>query len=342
MTINGISISEARLARLTGILSSETLLSLYEAEGLADNEIGARFGLTEREISLLRKIYGIETDTRYGLRRNSLRFVPLTALQKQYLHGSLFGDSCIATHLSGTGYWRLRHCLAQEGYLLKQAEIMNPFVAKVSYGERPFEKGGKSFPYVDARSFALPQFTELREKFYPQGKKSLTAELLSEMTPVGFAFWFMDDGSSNGYGFDITTFDHCFRDIETTKRVMSATLGLSVSIRWADDGEGKIRVLRDSHDKAWSYIEPFMCSDLCHKVPFKYRSALDNQQPSLTGNGLEGSTTGGSLISQEDGDNTPSDKVICQNMPNICNEQMVIQSELVGNYERQEEILVHA
>jgi hypothetical protein len=342
MTINGITISEEKLARLTGILSVEELTSLYEVEGLADNEIGTRVGLTDRDVCRIRKIYGIETDPSYGLRRNSLRFVPLTDLQKQYLHGSLFGDSCIAIQKSGSGYWRVRHCLAQEGYLLRQAELMKPFVAKVSYGERPFEKGGKLFPYVDARSYALPQFTELRNKFYPDGEKNITAKLLSEMTPVGFAFWFMDDGSCTGYGFDITTFDQFFRDTETASRVMKDTLGLSISVRWSSDGEGKVHILRDSHDKAWNYIEPYMCSDLVHKIPFKYRPSWDNQHPSLTGNGREGSTTGGSLNSEEYGDNTPSEEVILQNTPDTCENQVVIQSELVGNYERREEILVRA
>jgi hypothetical protein len=66
--------------------------------------------------------------------------VELSERQKEFLYGSLLGDSCIAVQSSGTGYWVCRHSTKQEGYLLKIAGIMSPFVAKVFYGTRAFEK----------------------------------------------------------------------------------------------------------------------------------------------------------------------------------------------------------
>ena len=63
------------------------------------------------------------------------------------------------------------------------------------------------------------------------------------------------------------------------------------------------------------------------------RNFQDNQQPSLNGNVQEGSTTGGSLTSSEYGDNTRLERVISQGTPRTSNEVM-IQSDLVGNYER--------
>jgi hypothetical protein len=220
----------------------------------------------------------------------------------------------------------------QEGYLLKLASIMSPFVAKVYYGERPFEKGGKMFPFVAARTFALPQFTEYRQRFYPDGEKKLTAELLSEMTPTGFAYWYMDDGSTTGYGFDITTYDPFFRTQESVD-IIKNSLGLSVSIKWHADGEGKIHVLKESHDRAYEYIKSEMVNCLSYKFPRKYQQ--DNQQPSLDGNVREGSTTEESLISfQEHGDNSCLKEVILSGTPGICDSQMVIQSELAGNCER--------
>jgi len=300
MEINGIIISEKKLATITSVLPEDMLRDEYELSGLSDVEIAEKVGLTDRVVCNLRKIYGIKTDPNYKLRRNKLRFTELTERQKEFLYGSLFGDSCIATQKSGQGYWLCRHCLKQESYLLRKAEIMKPFVAKVFYGERAFEEGGELFKYVDARAFSHPAFTDLRKEFYSDGIKVLSAKLLSKMTPSGFAFWYLDDGSNTGYGFDITTYDSFFRTQEAID-AFKRFLNLNVSIKWNSEGEGKIHVLKDSHDTAWGYISKEMLPCFSYKIPYKYRTK-DNQQPSLEGNLSEGSTTEESLNSVKEHD----------------------------------------
>lgn len=334
MKINGIIISERKMKELSAVLSADQLYHDYVIAGLSGPEISEKCNLSESWVCKLRKIYGIETRIDYGKTKNPLRFVPLTQYQKEFLHGSLFGDSCITLQKSGTGYWLCRHSTKQELYLLKIAQIMNPFTAKIWYGTRPFKKGGVSFPYISTRSYALPQFTEYRRMFYPFGVKTITLELMEKLTPTGFAFWYLDDGSCSGYGFVLTTFDPFFRDIDRAKELFDSVLGLKVSIHWRENGEGTIRVLKETHDRAWEYIESEITNDLCHKIPYRYRS-MDNQQPSLDGNVSEGSTTGESLNPVNGyGDNSHLEEEIFQDMPGICDEQMVIQSELIGNYER--------
>jgi len=330
-------ISEEKLAALSNVLPEALLSEEYELSGLSDTEISKKYGISQSWVNKLRRIYGIKTDERYQLRRNALRFESLTDRQRKVLHGTLFGDSCIAVQASGTGYWLCRHCTAQEQLLLKKASIFSPFTAKVFYGERAFEKGGELFPYVDARTFALPQFTEYRKRFYPQGEKVLTLELLREMTPEGFAYWWMDDGIVTEYGFNIVTYDkNIFLDtrMEAVK-VFKEVLGLTVSITWDKEGEGNICVLKDSHNKAWEHIEPEITNDLRYKLPKKFRNK-DNQQPSLDGNISEGSTTGESLKAQAHDDNAHSKEVTLSYTPSTCGfeSQVMIQSELAGNCKR--------
>lgn len=293
MDINGITISEKKLAFLTLTLPEDVLREGYEISGLSDVEIASTHGLTQSWVCKLRKIYGIKTDSHYQLRRNKLRFESFTDRQREFLFGSLFGDSCIAVQASGQGYWVCRHSIKQEEYLLKVAEIMQPFTAKVFYGERAFEKGGKLFKYVDARSFTHPQFTDLRTLFYPNGVKTLRADVLKQLTPTGFAFWYLDDGSTTGYGFDITTFDSFFKTQEAID-LFHDVLNLNVSIKWNDEGEGNIHVLKTSYDTAWSYIYQEIPACMSYKIPIRYRNK-GNQQPSLEGNLSEGSTTEESL-----------------------------------------------
>lgn len=268
--INGLTISVRKYAELSSVLSPDVLIKEYVVDKRTDREIGRAHGLSVSWVCKLRRMYGIETDVGYATHRNSLRHTPLSNRQIEFLTGSLLGDSCIALQ-GATGYWLCTHATRQETYLAKQVEIMVPFVAKVVHGTRPFEKGGNMFPFVRARSYALPQFTELRNRFYPDGIKRISESWLSSLTPSGFAFWFLDDGSTTGHGFDITTYDEFFRQ-SCASDLIESVLGLKVSIRWRGTA-GNIHVLKQSHDTAWDYIRSEMTSDMRHKTPKRYRDA---------------------------------------------------------------------
>ena len=64
------------------------------------------------------------------------------------------------------------------------------------------------------------------------------------------------------------------------------------------------------------YVKSEITTDLIYKLPKKYR---DNQQPSLIGNDLEGSTTEESLNSKEHGGNSYQNEVTYSDMPGTCN-----------------------
>lgn len=326
MTKNGVIISKKKLEELTGMVGDRSDLDyMYSVCGKSDSEIASETGVSVSWICKLRRFHGIKTDSKYQLRRNKRRFETLSSFQREFLIGSLFGDSCIAENKQSKGcFWICGHCDAQEEYLMKKASIMQSFLSKTSKGERSFEKGGKKFGYVRARSITHPEFSSLRKEFYPNGIKVLNEQLFRQLTGRSFAFWFFDDGSTTGYGFDITTFENEFKDPKYIK-LFKEVLDLDVSIRF-NGNEGKIHVLKSSHDKAWSYIQPEMIDCMWHKIPFKYRRH-DNQQPSLDGNVLEGSTTGGSLNANAHGDNTHPERVILQDTPDMVN-TMMIQSEL--------------
>jgi hypothetical protein len=250
------------------IIPRHVLVNEYSVVGLSDPEIAEKYRISASWVSKLRKIYGISSGNGY-LRRNPLRLRPLSDQQKEFLYGSLLGDSCIAVQRSGTGYWLCMHSQKQNDYMNHKVSIMSPFVAQVSKGSRAFKRGGPKFPYVRARSYALPQLTAFRAELYPAGVKTVSAMWLSRLTPAGFAYWYLDDGSTTGSGFDITTFDNYFRS-EESKAVLERAMGISVSITWAGP-EGNIHVLKESHEKVWAWISPVMTPDMAHKTPRRFR-----------------------------------------------------------------------
>jgi len=71
------------------------------------------------------------------------------------------------------------------------------------------------------------------------------------------------------YGFDIVTFDPFFRT-SGSKDCFREILDLRVSVSWRPDGEGKIHILKESHDTAWSYIAVEMLPCFHHKIPKRY------------------------------------------------------------------------
>jgi len=107
--------------------------------------------------------------------------------------------------------------MQQKDYLMKISEIMKNFVSKVYTGWR--KCNGKDFEYIDVRTYTHPEFTKLRQEFYPNGKKDLNEKLFRKLTGKSFAYWFFDDGSTTGYGFSITTFDKNFKDTEKFKKL---------------------------------------------------------------------------------------------------------------------------
>lgn len=326
MIINHTHISERKLKEMSDrIGNSDEFRRMYVEEQKTISEIAQEKNVPLWWVKTIKVAYGIETDKNYALRRNKRRFETLSDYQMEFLIGSLFGDSCISKNDGKTGsFWICGHCIQQEDYLLKKAEIMKSVLSKIQYGKRPAEKGGKMFEYVRARSITCNQFAELRREFYPNGTKKLNEELFRKLTGRAFAFWFFDDGSTTGYGFDITTFDKAFKDAKYI-HLFKEVLDLDVSIHW-NGNEGKIHVLKSSHDKAWSYIQPEMVDSMWHKIPFKYRQG--NQQPSLERNLLEGSTTDGSLNHENGiGDNTYCNQAIGCGTPDMDN-TMMIQSDL--------------
>lgn len=107
---------------------------------------------------------------------------------KNELLGTLLGDSYISSNGRVTSF-RCEHCPEQLDYLNHLAEILrNTYNRHVSVYFRAKRN-------IHALWFYDPVFKELREKYYPNGKKSLISILKDVTDPAtAVAYWLMDDG----------------------------------------------------------------------------------------------------------------------------------------------------
>ena len=107
----------------------------------------------------------------------------------QVLLGSLLGDACIGSD----GQFHEYHSIKQQAYLKLKARVlsgfrpkMREFLAKLANG-KSYESIGLNL----SRSYYLH---ELRQEWYPNGKKDFPVAALSNLNNLGLAIWYIDDG----------------------------------------------------------------------------------------------------------------------------------------------------
>lgn len=112
--------------------------------------------------------------------------------QHEILIGSLLADaSCILQKgkTRTTAIIRWGHCPSQYAYaewFLRELDLL-------SEGHKCYDKKGNVFYYT----VSSPDFVKYRTLFYPRDKfcrKVVRKELISQLTPLSLAVWFMDDG----------------------------------------------------------------------------------------------------------------------------------------------------
>lgn len=122
--------------------------------------------------------------------------------QNQILLGSLLGDGCIHSNNEHSYCYIEAHCEEQEDYLLWKNNILkfNVNCYLHSYHQKKIfqiNRGNVIFKYY-------------YDLFYPNGKKTVTREILDKLEPLALAVWFMDDGGYNYMNKVLTLSTHCF------------------------------------------------------------------------------------------------------------------------------------
>jgi len=103
--------------------------------------------------------------------------------------GTVLGDTSLIIVRKGiNAYLSLRHCKAQEQYLDYKMKVFSK-LCKIT-------KTTSNNGYEGYRIYSQchPLLTKIRQWFYPQGKKVVTNKVLYSLTPLGLAFWYLDDG----------------------------------------------------------------------------------------------------------------------------------------------------
>lgn len=115
---------------------------------------------------------------------------------QEALDGTMLGDACVALAGAGcdTPYFTIGHSDQQDSLVLWWQKIFGGGLRKKDATVKVDKRGMKwNSTSCSTTSSAHPMFTEVRRRWYPEGKKIVPRDL--KLTPRMLAWWYMDDGS---------------------------------------------------------------------------------------------------------------------------------------------------
>lgn len=149
--------------------------------------------LNEENLSLIkhRKIWSLNLE---NLRDNLLKIEPIPAgsIPKEDIHQMFLGWLAGDGHLDTNGRFVVNHSLAQLDYICLKAKILGNNLSNIC--TVPQKVSDKYYGGKEQINLSFPNFERYCEYLNEDGSKNYE-KILSELNPLGWACYFMDDGS---------------------------------------------------------------------------------------------------------------------------------------------------
>jgi transposase-like protein len=165
------------------------------------SQVAREFGVGRNTVLRRAKKHGIEINQV----KPHLRNLPnLTDDQNDVVNGTLLGDGHLWNNQNRkSSYFKFKQCVAHLAYVEYLQGIMKPFSGDVKFDE------GNAFFYT----CACPVFTNLRKKWYPEGKKVVPNDI--KLNGRILYFWYLDDGANHIRGKSISLYTNGFTKEES-------------------------------------------------------------------------------------------------------------------------------
>ena len=176
-------------------LEKQTFIDEYE-KGKSLVEIAEKYNIPKDYIGFLRQLFEIKSKGA-TFRHRKLTEVPLTQRQREIIYGSMMGDAKkFAPASVGFG-----HGPKQKSYLEWKYEELRPLATEQGikeYSSYDKRSGNLSFSYR-FYTYSNTELEEINKLFYSglEQKKEVSTKILSNLTPLSIAVWFMDDGKTD-------------------------------------------------------------------------------------------------------------------------------------------------
>lgn len=237
-------------------------------QGKSDKEIAKYFGVEELTIKSYRtrgENAGKFNVTRYFSQEEH----ELSEMQEQMILGSLLGDMSLRldeSNRNNNARLYIVQSIQQEELFMKKVEILSEFMGSYRlYTPNSDSRTGKVYESWRGNSKAHKVFTDIFTLLYPNGIKTITQKYLNKINnPIALAYWFMDDGSSNG-----TLATNCFSEQEVNLLMywLKNKWGIE-SRKWNQEEHFVINIPKESRLDFERLIFPYIIPSMYYKLKF--------------------------------------------------------------------------
>jgi hypothetical protein len=218
----------------------------------------------------------------YKLQEYLKKQPPLSKIQKEILIGSLLGDGCLRkTSVSGlaNAYFKYDQMFSHSSLVyLVYLVFQNITGTPPSIRYKDFEADSKTLKKHSCsfRTYRLPVLTHYYNQFYQLDslgnlRKRVPIQIKDWLTPIGLAFWFMEDGSTESSGLYFHTQGFQLNDVELLRQVLNEKFGLQTSLiteKRAEKKYYKIYVKAESRPILTELIKPYIIECFKYKLGF--------------------------------------------------------------------------
>ena len=205
------------------------------------------------------------------------RGLRLTETHQEILVGLLLGDGCLETQNGGRTYrLKIEQSARHEAYVRHIHELFSEWVLTPPRRRLNRASNGTITINWAFQTVSHEAFQPYGLQFYGGSRKKVPELITDWLTPRGFAYWFMDDGSvksAESKGVVLNTQAYAPADVERLIEVLQCQFGLQAKIRAQSDGP-QIYISGRSYERVTKLIEPFVLEEMRYKVPHARRTYL--------------------------------------------------------------------
>ena len=187
-------------------------------------------------------------------------------VQKRSLNGNsrfMYGQSSL----------RIHHL----NYFKHVLNLFKPYLSETfKLKEKTFKdnRTNNTYKSVNFATLSLPCFNQYKSLFYKNNKKIVPINIQELLTPIGLAYWIMDDGSIQNKGLHLNTYAFNSEDVLKLKSTLENMFGnnsLKCSIHKHKKGN-RIYIFGESMDIFRNNISVHMHEDMLYKLNSNLRT----------------------------------------------------------------------
>ena len=189
--------------------------------------------------------------------------------------GLLLGDGHIQSRNGNSRFIYGQSSLREHhlNYFNHIFDLFKPFISKDFFPKsRTFidKRTKNTYSSISFATLTLPCFNKYRNLFYnEENKKIVPLNINQLLTPIGLAYWIMDDGSLQNKGLHLSTYSFTLEDITLLKSTLENLFAPDFLIKCTIHNHKKgyrIYIWEESMNNIRDRISPYMHKDMLYKI----------------------------------------------------------------------------